>query len=228
MTIFIRTYHKDLKWLQYCLKSIHKNLVGWDEIVICIPKGQEPYLSHLTSERVVTSKIYRDDYLGQQLSKIKAHQYINYDYILFVDSDCIFKPNSDIRDYFHDNKPVILKQRYENVGDAICWKEPTEDLFQEYVPYEYMRRAPQLFLRETLINFNTHFPFIEDYVVNLPYRRFSEFNALGYFAEKMESEKYSIIDIDNTDIKLPENKCMQFWSWGGVENNIKRIEELIG
>ena len=72
ISIFIRTYHCDIKWLNYCLESIHKNLSGWSEIVICIPTGQETLLSHLTSEKVVTCKIYKDDYLGQQISKIQA------------------------------------------------------------------------------------------------------------------------------------------------------------
>jgi len=222
VSIFIRTYHRDLKWLNYCLQSIHKNLVGWSEIVICIPTGQEPLLSHLTNEKVVTSKIYKDDYNGQQISKIKAFEHCKGDYILFVDSDVIFKPGADVRDYFHENKPIILKAKYESVCEAICWKKPTEKLFNETVEYEYMRFCPEIFHRETLIKFNESFPDIENYIINQPYRQFSEFNVLGFYAEKMQPEDYSIIDVTNgVPEYLPENKSVQKWSWGGISEEIK-------
>ena len=222
VSIFIRTYHRDLKWLNYCLQSIHKNLVGWSEIVICIPTGQEPLLSHLTNEKVVTAKIQKDDYLAQQSDKIQAHKHCKGDYILFVDSDVIFKPGADVRDYFHENKPIILKAKYESACEAICWKKPTEKLFNETVEYEYMRFCPEIFHRETLIKFNESFPDIENYIINQPYRQFSEFNVLGFYAEKMQPEDYSIIDVTNgVPEYLPENKSVQKWSWGGISEEIK-------
>ena len=223
ISIFIRTYHKDLKWLNFCLESIHKNLKGWDEIVICIPTGQESLLSHLTQETVVTCKIYKDDYLGQQISKLNAHEYCKGDYILYVDSDVVFKPGADVRDYFHDNKPVILKAKYDSVGGAICWKKPTEKLFKETIDYEFMRRAPQLFHFSTLEMINESFPDLENYVMSQPYRKFSEFNALGFYAEKMQPESYEIIDITNGVPEwLPENKSVQKWSWGGITEDIQK------
>ena len=223
VSIFIRTYHKDLKWLNYCLQSIHKNLVGWSEIVICIPTGQETLLSHLTSEKVVTCKIYKDDYLGQQISKIQAHQHCKGDYILFVDSDVIFKPNANVLDYFYENKPIILKANYNSVGEAICWKKPTEKLFKEKIEFEYMRRLPLLYHKSTLEMFNDSFPDIENYVMSQPYRQFSEFNALGFYAEKMQPNDYSIIDVSNGVTEyFPENNAIQKWSWGGISEEIKK------
>lgn len=226
VSIFIRTYHKDLKWLNYCLESIHKNLSGFSEIVICIPTGQETLLSHLTSEKVVTCKIYKDDYLGQQISKIQAHHHCKGDYILFVDSDVIFKPNANVLDYFYENKPIILKANYNSVGEAICWKKPTEKLFKEKIEFEYMRFAPQIFHKSTLEMFNDSFPDIENYVISQPYRQFSEFNALGFYAEKMQPDDYSITDVTNgVPEYLPKNKAHQFWSWSGLKESeeIKKI-----
>ena len=226
VSIFIRTYHRDIKWLNYCLSAIHKNLVGWDEIVICIPTGQESLLSHLTKEKVVTCNIYKDDYLYQQYSKLQAHKYCKGDYILYVDSDVIFKHNADVRDYFHNNKPVILKANYNSVGGAICWKKPTEKLFKENINFEYMRRAPQLFHRSTLEMINESFPDLENYIMSQPYRQFSEFNVLGFYAEKMQPESYEIIDITNGVPEwLPENRSHQFWSWSNLnENDLRQIK----
>ena len=221
ISIFIRTYHKDIKWLNYCLASIHKNLVGWDEIVICIPTGQESLLSHLTQEKVVTCKTYKQDYIGQQVSKLEAYRYCKGDYIFFVDSDVIFYNGADIRDYFQDNLPVILYDKYENVGDAICWKAVVEKLYKENVPYEFMRRAGQLFHKSTLENFAVNFPDIENYAVNQPHRQFSEFNILGFFAWKHEQENYKFIDLSKET--APVMKCKQYWSWSNLTDS-ERIE----
>ena len=223
VSIFIRTYHKDLKWLKYCLESIHKNLTGWNEIVICIPTGQESLLSHLTQEKVVTCKIHKDDYLFQQVSKLQAHKYCKGDYILFVDSDVIFKKGASVTDYFINNKPIILKSRYDSVGDAICWKEPTEKLFKENIEFEFMRRLPLLYHKSTLEMINESFPDLENYIMSQPHRQFSEFNALGYYSEKMQNESYSIIDVtDGLSEEIPENKAVQFWSW----SNLTPFEEM--
>lgn len=34
VSIYIRTYKLDIAWLDFCLQSIHRNLKGWDEIVV--------------------------------------------------------------------------------------------------------------------------------------------------------------------------------------------------
>lgn len=229
ISIFVRTYHRDIKWLNYCLQSIHKNLLGWDEIVIAIPTGQETLLSDLTQEKVITTKIQKDDYLAQQSDKMQAHKYCKGDYILFVDSDVIFKPNANVLDYFYENKPIILKANYNSVGEAICWKKPTEKLFKEKIEFEYMRFAPQIFHKSTLEMFNDSFPDIENYVMSQPYRQFSEFNALGFYAEKMQPDDYSIVDVTNgVPEYLPENKSKQYWSWSNLtEIERKEIENTI-
>ena len=229
ISIFVRTYHRDIKWLNYCLQSIHKNLLGWDEIVIAIPTGQETLLSDLTQEEVITTKIQKDDYLAQQSDKMQAHKYCKGDYILFVDSDVIFKPNANVLDYFYENKPIILKANYNSVGEAICWKKPTEKLFKEKIEFEYMRFAPQIFHKSTLEMFNDSFPDIENYVISQPYRQFSEFNALGFYAEKMQPDDYSIVDVTNgVPEYLPENKSKQYWSWSNLtEIERKEIENTI-
>ncbi len=234
-SIFIRTYKNDIKWLEYCLRSIHKNLKLWDEIVICIPSGQEHLLSHLTQEKVVVCKTYKDDYIGQQISKLEAYKHCKGEYILFVDSDVVFFEGASVLDYFGDNKPVILYDKYENVGEAICWKPVVEKLFREDIEFEFMRRAPQLFHKSTLEHFADMFSDIENYAINQPFRKFSEFNILGYFSFKHEPENYKFIEAKfttgshgNQSIDLPENKSKQYWSWSGLTESEKlEIENSI-
>ena len=221
VSIFIRTYRNDLNWLDYCLKSIHKNLTGWDEIVVCIPTGQEHLLSHLTAEKVVVCKTYRDDYIGQQISKLEAYKHVKGEYVLFVDSDVVFFEGANVLDYFENNKPVILKDIWANVGDAICWKPIVEKLFREPVEYEFMRRPGQLFHKSTLEKFATNFPDIENYGINQPNRDFSEFNYLGFFAWKHEPENYKFVNLEVEPI--PVTHCKQYWSYSNLTES-ERLE----
>jgi hypothetical protein len=221
VTVFIRTYERDLEWLRYCLCSIHRNLVGWNEIIICIPKGQESKLNGLiTTERVVLSPNYKDDYIGQQISKLQSFRHIQNDFVLFVDSDLIFHKGADVARYFRDGKPVILKESYDLLIarhpklKMQRWQDAVAKVFKEVPRYEYMRRAPQLFRRSTLENLNLTFPSLEAHAICQPKRHFSEFNVLGFYVEKHESDVYSIIDLEHEP--FPTNPATQHRSWLGI------------
>jgi glycosyltransferase involved in cell wall biosynthesis len=220
VSVFIRTYEGDLDWLKYCLASLHRNLTGWDEIVICIPEGQEHKLRELiTDERVVTCPIYADDYIGQQVSKLQAHRHIRGEFILFVDSDVVFHPGSDVSAYFQDGKPVILKESYKRLtahGQVSIskWQEVVYRTFGKRPSHEYMRRAPQLFWTETLVSLDRALPRLEAHALSQPYRLFSEFNILGYYAEMHEPAGYVFLDLEHE--AFPPNPASQNWSWGGI------------
>jgi len=221
VSVFIRTYEGDLDWLKYCLASLHRNLTGWDEIVICIPEGQEHKLRELiTDERVVTCPIYTDDYIGQQVSKLQAHRHIRGEFILFVDSDVVFHQKSRVSSFFEDGKPVILKESYARLSarhpelNILKWQDVVNLVFGERPVYEYMRRAPQLFRTATLVALDRAFPQLASHALSQPCRLFSEFNVLGYFAEMKEPEGYVFVDLGREPV--PPNPATQNWSWGGI------------
>lgn len=225
ISVFIRTYEGDLEWLRYCLASLHRNLAGWDEIVICIPEGQAGKLRDLiTDEKVVTCAVYTDDYIGQQVSKLQSFRHVRGEFVLFVDSDVVFHPGSHVSAYFLDEKPVILKESYARLDarhaqiDTRKWQDVVNLVFGIRPSHEYMRRAPQLFRTKTLVALDRTFPQLADHALNQPNRRFSEFNVLGYFAEKYESAGYVFIDLEHDS--LPPNPAKQYWSWGGVTPDI--------
>lgn len=227
MKIFIRTYKNDLPWLEYCLKSIQKFVIGCEGVVICIPEPQKYLLDSwgLTRETIITCPVYADDYLGQQISKLKADEYCQSDKVLFVDSDCIFAKATDISKI----KPGIYKTHYSKVGDAICWKEPTEKALKMDVEFEYMRRLPLMYFSETIRDCREYLEMIhgvtiEQYITSQPFRKFSEFNVLGAFAEKL-TKKYKFLD---TDLGVEDPFVLQCWSWGGITPEIKnKIEGIL-
>jgi hypothetical protein len=229
VSIFIRTYEGDFEWLAYCLRSIHQNLTDWDEIVVCVPCGQEEGLRPLlTSERLVTCEPFADDYIGQQVSKLQAHRHTLGKFVLFVDSDVVFRPGGSVLSYFADGKPVIRKERYDELSfpDARCWQPVVEDLFGSKPEWEYMRSGGvMLFDRETLHCFAEKFPHIENYARGRPFRSFTEFNYLGFFAEQTHPGLYRFVDLIREQPEPMPHAC--FWSWGGIDLKVQyELEEL--
>lgn len=230
-SIFIRTYEKDLKWLQLALKSIYKYVTGFDKIVVCIPENQIHKLHDFNLPNIIACPVYEDDYLGQQVSKLMSDVYCNSDYVLFTDSDCIFYRPFDCKDLLKDGKPVIYKTKYDKVGEGIVWKDITEKALNKEVEYEYMRRLPLLYKRSTLSDLRDyihilHGRTLEGYIISRPYRQFSEFNVLGAFAELYCPEEYYFHD---TDLGIEEPYLKQFWSWSNLTDTERmEIQNMIG
>lgn len=229
--IFIRTYEKDLPWLQYCLKSIHKYATGYRRIVVCIPEDQVHLLRDFNLKYVFTCPVYKDDYLGQQISKLNADTMCQSDYVLFMDSDCVFTEPTDIsKRMFFEGKPIIYKTRYELVENAICWKEPTEKaLNKKDIKFEYMRRLPLLYKSETIKDVRDYLELIhgrtlENQIVSQSPRNYSEFNVLGAFADAFYPDDYHFHD---TDFGIEPNFMLQKWSWSGLTNEEReQLEEI--
>jgi hypothetical protein len=227
MDFFIRSYARDFEWLEYCLKSIHKYYKGVPNIVLVVPtidyqiaKKFTPYCNIIAA----TLPQHEDGYICQQISKLRAHTYCDSGYILYVDSDCVFTKKFDITDFMRHEKPLILKTRYELVGDAICWKPSTEVLTGLTLTHEYMRRLPLLYRRDTLINLHKQLPNLLTDAQHIKGRNISEFNIIGAYAEAYEPENYYFLD---TDIEVPEKIAEQYWSWGGVTGEIKtKLKEI--
>jgi hypothetical protein len=96
--------------------------------------------------------------------------------------------------------------------------------------WEYMRRLPLIYWRETLVAINNAYPNLPQLALqehkefNPPRRAFTEFNFIGQFIEKYHYEYYKLID---TNEWLPEPIVKQFWSYSGLtkeeENEIQEI-----
>jgi hypothetical protein len=226
--IFIRTYHADVKWLEHSLRSIHKHVTGYRNIIVAIPNAK--LLSHLTAEKVVQVEDLTDGYIGQQFTKLTAYQYTDADAIIFWDSDVIATEPVDVSEWVKDGKPIIYKTLFELTQTP--WKSITEDAVGFEVEYEYMRRMPLTYLTSTLKETCEHIELVHGsnlkrYLNSRPNRAFSEFNAIGAYADKFENEKYIFIDTET--VSMPKNKVRQFWSWGGLTDEVmNEIRNYIG
>lgn len=231
--IFIKTYGGDFEWLKYCLRSIQKYCTGFNKIILVCDEGDRPGLEEfgLTREEVFYVPLEFNGYLFQQWVKLNAHTYSDADYIMFVDSDCVFTRPTSPSDFIKSGKPVILKTPYEVVPEIKFWKDLTELTLKEEVEFEYMRRLPLIYRRDTIENCLNHVnPFHEQglktFISRQPNHEFSEFNLLGAYAEKYEGDKYKFLD--TTKIELPETHVLQNWSWSGMSQRKKvELERLL-
>ncbi len=223
LDIFIKSYYKDFKFLNYCLKSIDKYLTGYNKIVVVIPKRDyQIYKAVIHTDLPIELHAVDecgDGYLYQQYCKMTAYKYCDSQFIMFVDSDCIFYKPIDLKELVRNGKPEILYTHYSKVGDAICWKQCTERFMNDVVDYEFMRRLPLIYHRETLETIHTLEPNLESIVMNSG--RFSEFNALGAWAHKNHADKYRFENTDNWQYVDPLN--IQLWSH--CRNNSSALEK---
>lgn len=232
--IYIRTYEKDLKWLKYCLRSINKFVTGYRDIIICIPEDQAHLLDgwNLTKEKIVTCPVYKDDYLGQQISKIYAYGYSDADIITFVDSDLIFHTKTNLSEHLKGDQIISYKTHYSKVEGAIAWKAITEKALGQEVEYEMMRRHLFLYYRDTLKSCVGEFRQrtgmeLSDYIQKQPFRQFSEFNYLSAYTDLIAQDQRYLFK-DTETIMMPEMKLKQYWSWSDLtEEERNEIEEIV-
>jgi hypothetical protein len=223
--IVIRTYSKDIEWLNYALRSIHKYVTGYRHVIVAIPSEDVKLLRHLSAEKVVGVADLQDGYLGQQMTKMQAWKLTNADAIVFWDSDVVATCPIDIRsEYFYGDKIIRYKTRYSSLGSACPW-QPIVAKSVGFTPeWEYMRRMPLVYWRSTLEKceqsmVDLHVCSLEHYINAQPYRSFSEFNTLGAFSEARDPDGYLFVDTESID--MPPCKVDQCWSWGGITDEVR-------
>lgn len=207
--IFIKSYSKDFWLLEIALKTITKNVTGYNNLVLLIPEHEKhDFDTRRLPDRTLIHYVneYGDGYLFQQVCKIQAYKYCNAGYIMFSDSDCFFDHPINLADFIPN--PEILYTDYNEIPDAKIWKKPTEDFLKEPVYYEFMRRNCLIYHRDTLIEISKYAPGIEQTIMNS--ERFSEFNAIGAFAFKYERDRYTFINTNTWTYTPP--KAIQVWS----------------
>lgn len=218
--IFIKSYSKDFWLLEIALKTITKNVTGYNNLVLLIPEHEKhDFDTRRLPDRTLIHYVneYGNGYLFQQVCKIQAHKYCDAEYIMFSDSDCFFDHPINLEHFIP--KPEILYTSYNELPDAVIWKKPTEDFIKEPVEYEFMRRNNLIYHRDTLIEISKYAPDLEHTIMNA--ERFSEFNAIGAFAWKYERDRYNFIN--TKDWVYTDPKAIQVWSHCSKENGADEL-----
>jgi hypothetical protein len=232
--ILVRSYYKDFGWLSFCLRAIAKYCHGVRDVVVVVPEGsgERLRLAGVTPAHVQYCPQFPDDYLGQQVTKLYADTYTDADFIIHVDSDCIFRRTCSPTDLCKGERPHLLVTSCSQFPDKAPWQIATERFLKSKIGYDFMRRQPLMYprwiygeLRQYALNL--HKQELADYVLDRPPLGFSEFNALGAFAYSFYRSAFHWVETD--EIAFDEQFCRIFWSREGLhEEHQYEIESILG
>lgn len=225
--LFIRSYWKDLDWLRFCLESIVTYCHGFRAVVVVLPESSRAAVQRRApwrDVRIEWCRDYRDDYLGQQATKLLADLHTDADLICHVDSDCVFQRSTSPQDLMRDGRPCIVRRLNQPLGRRNPWRASTEKFLGWPVLYDFMRRPPFLYPRHLypLVRAHAiavHGVDIEAYLAAQPVRGFSEFNVLGALAFAHHRDDFAWVDDEETT-EAPF--CRWFWSWGGLDASTRQ------
>jgi hypothetical protein len=199
--ILIRTYDQDAPRLAYCLRSIEKFCKGFDQVVVVCPGASEPAIRPIvegcSSVELRLCTNYENDYIGQQITKLRSHEFLETDFVFHIDSDCVFTQAFHPSDYVVDELPILYHREYDYFyrhGRRVPWQGVTSYFLRRQVDFEFMALFPLVYPRtiygalERWFERVHGFPF-ENLIghLNAAYE-FSEFNLLGAFSYYYEDE----------------------------------------
>ena len=231
--LFIRSYFRDFDWLVYCLAAIERFGSGFGVVVVA-PQSSWAWLKKKVAfrpgVRFEVCQDYRDDYLGQQVTKLYADQYSDADWICHVDSDVLFTRPFTVDDLLVAGKARVLIRPVALLGRHKPWLQPTEAFLGEPVAFDYMQQPPFTFPRDLYAQVRRfclarHGVELANYMLTRPPRGFSEFNALGAFAYRYHPEEFHWVDLSCHDPGPP--LCRWYWSREGITPETREEIETI-
>ena len=231
--IFIVSYPPDLEFLDYCLKSIQKFCTGFNEVVVHFPVSAHAVNRQGKIARfVMENRSVDKPFNHHQAIKCNAEKYMDSDFILHVDSDCMFLKPTTPEDYFVDGKPVLMAHPFDHLKDfapqRYHWRECVQNALGFDPVVETMCRHPAVHYRglyPQLRSFMAELhkvPF-NDYVLAQKEAQnilgFTEFPTLGAFAWKFRHDDYHWID--PTKEPWPDEHVHQYWNRRGLTPELR-------
>jgi hypothetical protein len=233
--IFIKTYHKDFVWLQFCLASIQKFATGFRHVVIITDaeKGHMIPYAWLWSQCKVryiplpktapTNPDVSVAYLAQQAVKLNWFRYSDADAVLVLDSDWMLTVPTTPESFMQDGKFYWCYRDWKNAETAQHWQQPVEALMKCPAEYEAMAVAGFILTREATLGLKNYLcqlhgtQEIWDIFVKQNVRNASEFNMFGIWVLHFSKEYKHLVHGPNQDFQLLHNSTIRVsWSWGGL------------
>lgn len=240
--IFIKTWDRDYPWLGYCLKSIAKFAYGFRRTIAQSPNPLPDFdwiESRVRTDQHEHEKDKEPGYLWQQVCKLYADQKTDADFILFMDSDCVFTRNVTPEDFIKDGKPIWQYTPLDQARpDQHVWAPVMEKFLGKKPEHEFMRRHPFIVPRWAFEELRTfckyrHGKSLEDYIMdqrdpgNTLALNFSEWNCLGFFLwEYHRSKVHWVLDSE------ADRPCIyQGFTHGGEQRkheDLAKFREILG
>lgn len=210
-SVFIKTYHPDLKWLEWCFRFLKRNWETNSEFVVCCPNdcvdavtGLQELLGHPINVAPMDQWIDKG-YLHQQYMKMNADLYCSGDLITYIDSDAMLMFKTDVeRDLCVGGNPIIWQTHYSLIHAP--WQSVVSAIMCLQPQHEYMRCFPITYHRSTPKGCREHLENLHkktlDQLVQHS-RTWTEFNVMGFYARVFQSNLY--VWKDTEEMFLQEN-----------------------
>lgn len=241
--ILIVSYHRDAKWLEYCLRSVEKHARQFRQTVVVYPTRDQfvlaPVCSAHPNVRQSTFEEDGDGHLWQNVIKTEADLFTDADFILHLDSDSVFTERFTPLDASTDGKPDIFYGRYgdhKSVPPHVPWKLVTQNAVGREVEVETMRRFPLMYPRwlysatRQVVEQANEKPFRE-FVFSAPrlggaWHAYCEFNTLGAVAYYWFHDRFKWRYFGHAEDDRPW-KIRQFGSKSGLtEAERQELEKI--
>jgi len=250
-TIVYKTYENDLMWFEYSLKSLLRFVLPFNNIIklliYCnnLSHNKVKNILALINIKNITIQIVPVNYdyhgyIKQMIVKATAYLNIDTQYTVYVDSDCIFTDKYEFSNLINSNgNPYwYITNDVDNNGITV-WKDVVKDMTFNDMKYYYMYNAfPFIIKTSTLklandkfiqLHNKTYDEFVkerlnkyriknEDDIVCNFYKLskiFTEFEFIGFIAHNFTNDYEFILNNRN------KKNLKQFWSHGGISNEIK-------
>jgi len=213
------THAKDAGWAEYSLRSIRKFATGFHSVTVVVPYDQRQAFESMCAANGAILRHYYEaagkGFLHHQVCKLEADLWCppEVEVVLHIDADCIYGSAVTPATYFHEGRPILLRERYEDFRrlhpNRYCWKRASDHALGFNCEWETMCRHPGVFERSLYPRLRAHIERIH----GMPFTQyallqehtypqgFAEFPTLGAFAIERDSSHYAMVDI----VKIPSN-----------------------
>ena len=246
--IFIVTYHKDLPWLDYCLRSVKRFCTGFAGVTLVVPLVEMSIFKRYYELGLENFQIQGFDeppgkgMLAHMAIECMADQFVppSTECVLHLDADTVFNGRTDVSQFFHEGKPIYVWRTYESLydpekkvnSDCVIWKERTERALGFPTNVYGMCVMP-------CINSLKLFPEFRAWIKEQHKKPFwdwacsgqnqfpqdwSEYSALGAFAKELMPDLYHWLDCAKEPV--PKENSFHFHSHSGLTPKI--MEQIEG
>jgi len=247
-SILISTYFKDLQFAHYSFRSIKKYASGFGSVTCVVPYPDVLMFYDIGHIYGITIEGFDEPankgMLAHQDVIINADKWCpDADAILHMDPDCLFWHPATPADFFVDNKPIMLREKFEDFkhyDTRYGWKAAVREATGIDPVYETMVRHPSIHLKDTyrrtrerIANHTQMNP--TEYVLgceNSFPQTFCEFATLGAVALDETPGDYHWIEQENGGkdyvYTKEKDKIVGLWSHDGIGRYREQLEEIVG
>lgn len=251
VSIFVVSFRRDLPFMGYLCRSYEKFCTGFREFVVVVPEYDYELFAPLFRDfKFIKPYWYADDlerpFLMHQVEKLQADAYCTGEYIMHVDSDCVFTQPCTPSFYFADGKPVLYRERFDTLTNKLRlhWKEAVLNATGIDCQYDYMVRHPAVhhrglyqevrlaIARKNRKQYKNWDKYILSCRNEFP-QGFAEHPTQGAVAAEVMPDRYHFVDFDvrTPDGGYPYDKSRDAlkanWSHGGIDRYRAELDEII-